>query len=515
MKLSLCVLRNWLIPFHPELETLRECEKQICSEDCICIENVRLFNGQASADGSDPSTMYVGRQSDFFCSDSEKVICRYTNSTLFLETTDIISVFNEILNAFRYYEEWHMQLMHLLDQRGTLTELLDLSEPIIENPLIVFDSSDSVLAYSSKYENESLDEAWSSLIRNRYSPSHYALPFHNEKNTMFDQYNHEPYFTGKEFFPRNTYSQNIFYEKRWCGICAMIENETKFDIGRMHLFKILCEHIQLWVNKQTSDAIFKLDSSLFSNLIRGTCEDISGLRRKLQIRGWNAGEDMILLTVKPIADGYNTQQYLCSVFADISDYIYAVIFETNILLLCNVTSFPKKTLYDQLSPWLKKSGYHCGVSYPFSDVNEIPAAYQQAEAAFVHGEKKNRGSVGDVSDALHSPVFIHEIENYSISWIMDCIHTNMETFMMHPALSKIRSYDQKHHSFYYETLFCYLNNERNIKITAEQMNIHRNTLLQRISRLTDHFQIDFTDADERFYLLLSFRYARAAQDSRD
>ena len=88
-------------------------------------------------------------------------------------------------------------------------------------------------------------------------------------------------------------------------------------------------------------------------------------------------------------------------------------------------------------------------------------------------------------------------------WFIEELKKDRAAIPIHPAIRKLADYDQKHHTELMKTLFVYLKNERNIKLSSEELLIHRNTLCQRIERIEDHFKVNLTDCDERIYLLLS------------
>jgi hypothetical protein len=67
----------------------------------------------------------------------------------------------------------------------------------------------------------------------------------------------------------------------------------------------------------------------------------------------------------------------------------------------------------------------------------------------------------------------------------------------------LRSYDALHHTTYCKTLFVYLMHERNAVATAEALFIHRNTLRNHLNKITEITGSDFSDADQRFHLLIS------------
>ena len=62
--------------------------------------------------------------------------------------TSAIHVFNFIQSIFDYYEEWEKQLVSICQQDGSLTDLLDVSRKVFQNPLRITDMDFSLTAQS-------------------------------------------------------------------------------------------------------------------------------------------------------------------------------------------------------------------------------------------------------------------------------------------------------------------------------------------------------------------------------
>jgi len=72
-------------------------------------------------------------------------------------------------------------------------------------------------------------------------------------------------------------------------------------------------------------------------------------------------------------------------------------------------------------------------------------------------------------------------------------------------LDSLIDYDSQQHSGLLETLQVYFENNGNTARTAAQLNIHRNTLAYRLSRIAAITQLDLEDADVRLNLQLALK----------
>ena len=70
------------------------------------------------------------------------------------------------------------------------------------------------------------------------------------------------------------------------------------------------------------------------------------------------------------------------------------------------------------------------------------------------------------------------------------------------TLQPLLDYDAGHHADLVETLFCYLKNNGSVKAVADEMFIHKNTIVYRMSKIKELLQADLELGEERmaYYL---------------
>ena len=57
----------------------------------------------------------------------------------------------------------------------------------------------------------------------------------------------------------------------------------------------------------------------------------------------------------------------------------------------------------------------------------------------------------------------------------------------------------------FQTLRVYLEHNGSIKETAEELYIHRSSLLYRLEKIVDLLNIDINDSESRFNLMIAFK----------
>ena len=106
--------------------------------------------------------------------------------------------------------------------------------------------------------------------------------------------------------------------------------------------------------------------------------------------------------------------------------------------------------------------------------------------------KLNRGTSTTFSDLMPLPIFLSVLEK-----------DPPETFI-HPAIFKMREYDATYGTAYDETMRAFSFHMHNKDRTATSLNIHRNTLLYRLGRVTELFDLPYEHEQTALNLLCSY-----------
>lgn len=133
-----------------------------------------------------------------------------------------------------------------------------------------------------------------------------------------------------------------------------------------------------------------------------------------------------------------------------------------------------------------------GLSNRFSDLSDTYTAYQQAVLTAEITMKLQLHPNGMFMDYMPLPIFLSALRNHP-----------PQTFV-HPALYRIQDYDRTHSTEYFETLRTFSLNMHSRDKTADHLGIHRNTLLYRLNRISELFQLPYEDQQTALILLCSF-----------
>lgn len=82
---------------------------------------------------------------------------------------------------------------------------------------------------------------------------------------------------------------------------------------------------------------------------------------------------------------------------------------------------------------------------------------------------------------------------------------NRQNHYRNPHLQKLKEYDKAHQSSLVETLECFLAMDGNVKLTAEALHIHVNSLMYRLKRISEIGGIDLNNMDQKVTLYLDLK----------
>ena len=486
MKLSLWILKDHLKQYNPEI-TWTEPGNPLDNypmERFIAIEKISLFNDTKEFNSS---TLYIGISDDYFCDSGTDVVCRFNNYYLSLNCRDIKKIMNELLNIFFYYQDLEKKWLHFIYEECSLIRLTDSATEIFNNPVIILDSSDSLIAYSSEFADQYIDDEWHFLIKEKGTAFSRSMDFHNPSYSFLKPEIKDPYKIPDGLFPKETYNCSLYYESKWCGSCGLIIYNTPASTGYLHLFKIFCDYVQLCIEQMVGLKAFPTNSVYLLQAAEGKTEVTYNMVRLLRMSGWAENDLLLLIKAVPERTDFPTGTHLCRAVSSFSQYIMAADNGGEIIILSDVTRLSEEKLVSFLKEYLKRASYRGGISNPFRDPGEIPAAVKQAETALLY----NEGIISYFSD-------------YVTPFFMDSLAEIKDAVPVHPLLPAMQSYDSKYKTKYYQTLFSYLKNERNHSLTAAELDIHRNTLFRRLEKIEEIFSPDLEDSSNRFFLLFSF-----------
>ena len=476
MNLSMWILADRLKEYHPKCS--------IITGECV-IQNARIL---IDSYDKNPNTVYLCPTIDFFPASKSGLICICQNDYIYLETSSLDMVLNEVLQAFDFYNTWEKDIDALISNECTVQDVIDISSPIFINPLIVGDSAYQVTGLDSKEEKYIKNKKLLQHLKTNRN-LHITDMVRVNKEQMKRQKNRFPYLLESHNLPgTNGIVKNLFSDMDNRIGMIILKEEEPFDESQYQLLDILGTFLESrYARLHQRDKIPALQK-IIQGMIVGNIPTEHDLTI-LEGNGWNQISEKYIILISPCQPQPNLK-YLEKFFNSRHKESCVFIYKTVVVILTQQSSDSWKNFWEKLKISLKESDCYCGVSHLFHHFKYLLQHYESASTALCYGKQK-KGA-------------INNCEDYVVDYIR-CIVASYASWDLRPtALERIRLYDKTNATDYVETLNRYLLNERNKALTSRELSIHRNTLIHRIERIEEIADINLDDATTRIELLLAF-----------
>ena len=465
-------------------EYINDITSDVYGKSDIWISEIRLYN---QSDMSDPGTGYVGTSDAFFHDGSSEIVLRHSQGHIIFHSTDILSVFNRILDVFSFYASWEAKVNALIDSGCTLSDLLSLAEEILHRPMLVIDSSQFMIGFSPSFIQLQNSDDWDLMLYKKSIKPDVLRNFNQIYKNTFSLKGvfHLP----ADFFPTPSCCKNIFIEQELHATLIAVENDY-LTSGEEQLITEIGKFILSWLKEGIDADVSHSGTSFFAKALDGAPGASEGLDRRLSLFGWEPHCLKAIYLASPVSESIHFNTYLSKLILDESGGIYSIPYRDCVVILYRVNMEEQEIFEKHLSSVLKHNNYYCAKSLMFTETDQISTAYQQTARA-IHASEKDGGQ-------------IIYCDQFSMEYITNIVEANMPISLLHQLPMQIRKYDEENNTEYYKTLFYYLRSERNHQATAKALIVHRNTLFLRLQKIRELWPIDYENDLMRFHLLYSF-----------
>lgn len=483
MKLSMWLLKDWLKKYNMI--------PNITNGDMI-LEGARLFSLENPTSYL-PSQIYVGCGDGFIGSMGNQVICVNGSDWIRIKDVDKEQIFNDILQAFEFYNKWEALLESASARKPDVQALLDASQAIFRNPMFILDIYSNVIAMSL-VEGKCMDEEnWNYMVEHGRLSLDMLCDLKKDPQLLRSmEEDGLPRIVQEETCHHPLMIAGIHAEKARRGFMVVIGQETPFGEHTAQLLEILLFYIKKFLSSHSASGEFTLTSGLFIKLLRGEPLEEKQKSRLLQSMHWDTGARLRLYKIHNPLEEHVSNSILTSRISSHFPSGAAFEYGGDIFFLCNCDLPCAGDLEEELGFFLEKLTFHCGGSLSFQSLDLLHVAARQADLALRYGEQRP-GVINRCADHIWK----HLCDAYS--------HSFTALHLCHPGVKALLLYDREHGTEFLDTLYCYLRNERRLTHTAKAMYLHRNTLFYRIERIQQIMGTDLENPTERELALLSLR----------
>ena len=109
-----------------------------------------------------------------------------------------------------------------------------------------------------------------------------------------------------------------------------------------------------------------------------------------------------------------------------------------------------------------------------------------------------------IKEFLSEKKKLHQITyEHSYSVLIYLLHLKQNEYPIDKKIFSLLCHDQKNNTDFCLTLYTYITCNHSLKKTAEELHAHSNTVLYRIQKARDEFDIDTDNQELHFYYLIS------------
>lgn len=424
------------------------------------------------------------------------------------EKTGMIQLINLTAAAFAYFDDINMQLSETLFEGGNFQQLVDIFSPVMSNELILMNSEFKLVGHT--YKNIRLYQMNSFIqdLGEEYIPSEVLTFFKNDPIYAKVRDETEPFLYQASVHNVDIWCMNVFSNNRFLCRVTMPESEHPFRPYDKELLRFFTGIVQKKYDHLQADDSYQENSrltGLFLKLLEGKYVEENLLGNAL--RDFLPGADRLYRCIHIVPsdrDYYNMTltaycHYIETHFKGTAAFEYL----KHIVCVITVPGNADRAgeHFREFTEFLRDNFLKAGFSNRFADVRELALYYKQAKAALETG-------------MTHSPhKWFFYFQEECLSYMRRLVTSELPPeYVCHPKLLEIMQHDETHGTDYMNTLVAYIDSGRNAAETAKKLFLHRSTMMYRLKRLREGFEIDFDDPDERLYLMFSIRLLQEKQE---
>ena len=417
----------------------------------------------------------------------------------------------ELLNAVQFIftriQNWVLQMLESVSANRGLQDLMNLSEPIIGNHITVLDESFNLIAYTKNIETD--DETLLQLMKNGYHPEetiHRFLQF--RRIEQFETADENELIVSRDFVMSKyeTVKKVYKYGGSFFAIVTLVCCNNEYSIAMEELYKLLLKHITIYFEKGQPLSVKPRHLEFFlSELIRKTILDEDEARKRANSLSlpFEGRFELNLIVFNDILNTPATR--LAHDLSVRLKNVDAIVYSRDILILCRIIEFKddSNSRRKQIAGLIEDLNCNCGVSNEFGSLWDISAAYDQAHAAVITGERLRLARKED------SVFHFYHYEDYYLNHLvangidsLPGVFTNSFAFR---AIKAIKLHDEKHSTNLLETLAMYLECDRNAARASAQLHMHRNTVLYQIRKIENMMGFSLDDIDIFIKLIIGLK----------
>lgn len=487
------------VPMAP-VKTMETCHRHSpSSSTCIClIDNTKGTRPLSSCNPA-KNCVYLSSPAEFSPDSPATDLCKAwlqgheeTCSLLVLPSTvSRRQTEQAIMKAFFFYNDWSEQVLQRIRAHGDWFSLIDLAHDVLRNPMLIYDSSMKVLAYTRN--DGTTDALWTDTVsegaaRTNSAEESLELLKYIEK---LDRYEKPFRHTGKGMSDP-FYSCNIMADGRRIGMVTETERNHPVTQGQLDFLWNFSNLLSIQMQqedarKQNAGIAHR---QLIRDLLDGVITSASLLTTRLVAIRWQTLPVIRILRFAPAIPYISEEQWSQGLDTLWTLPLHGIgcLLPGGLLFICTAeTAEMPSALLESIRHICRNYHFRCGFSDPFSSLLDVSRYHRQPELALT----LSSGELCFYENVRFANLLQH-FHNYE----------NPED-LMHPAVLRLKQIDRETGSAYLKTLQALFENQYSQVGAAVSLGIHRTTLFYRLQKIEELTGIHLSDAEEMLHIQMS------------
>ena len=491
----------------PELNGILFLKKSVpVSSSFIYISSASSVKSLLESEGSDESlTIFVPAQ-------TEKTYIEPSVRHNIIQTDlEITSLYNRLTTLVHSYNHWRTVLLQAMFDGKSLPAILSIASDLIRAPIFLLNQYERVIYRSDRtYISDACIDA---LTSEGHLPQNDAGKFKTSCTSIYKKGFYEVYHSEK----LNHYYHFLKIHENGAAVAKLLivtnPSHRNVDVGYMLycLSAIVVKFLSdLNIDNPENDILF---SSFISDIIESRLTDARAIEERSKYLRFPLKTFMAVIIVRHSDNHEFANTHLIDELMEIFEGDNLTLYDNDIVILHTQEerSFEKLDFdYTKLEELMTRYKAYAGISNSTRNPDMLRTLHLIASDTIRLATTLHRRSLSD-------RVFIHE--DYSFYYLIDLAarkfieehHHDNIIYLIHPAIVALYRYDTNNDSNLLDVLFYYILNERSISLTGKALYMHRNTVLNKIKKITEIIQVPIEDGHTDFRILSSCLIVRYYQ----
>ena len=408
-------------------------------------------------------------------------------------------------------DAWDERLVDAVLRRASFSEILEVGAEMLDNPIALFDSATSLIAYAGYLPDSYKETVWKDVLERGYTPMTFFEKDERKRMRVLGAAYDMLMFKPRREHGRTQFSAFLRLKNGMpLGSLGQVDLVAPITPGQvalvLHLRNRLVERYALEPCLEHQDAELERYVRL---MLLGADYPHNALEHQLELHGWTSRERYRLLLFPSYSDHHpkdfnpemlQYRNHLTTTFPE------GLIVDLNGQFVMIMRELDYESVLTRLSNMLFSAfapDYRiCGASDVLESFSDLRIGFTQAQIAL--DETMNSGVSGAIS---FSDVFESHVAKILRA------NNSPETYF-HPAILKLMHGDEPRlESLRY--IYTYLLSGCNVSKAAKRLYMHRNTLVYRLERLEKELDLIMAELDshEAFRLVTSCMLALETNNS--